>query len=49
LREKLIPKLEGAKHFNCGKGGNELFLESGDGAFGGIDLMVVQGDDLDVD
>ncbi len=49
LWEKLIPKLEGAKHINGGKGSDEVFLESGDGAFCGIDLMVVRGDELDVD
>jgi hypothetical protein len=49
LGEKFIPKLEGAKHINGGKGDNEVFLESGDGAFGGIDLMIVRGDKLDVD
>ncbi len=47
--EELIPKLEGAKHINGGKGGNEVFLESGNGAFCGIDPIVVRGDELDVD
>jgi hypothetical protein len=41
--------LEGAKHINLRKGGDEVFLESGDGTFDGVDLMVVQGDELDVD
>ncbi len=41
--------LEGAKHINGSKGGNEVFLERNDGAFGSIDLMVVGGDKLDVD
>jgi hypothetical protein len=49
LREKLIPKLEGAKHINSGKGGDEVLFESGDGEFGGVDPMVVQGYKLDVD
>jgi hypothetical protein len=49
LREKLIPKLEGAKHVNGGKSGGEVFLESVDGAFGCINPMVVRGDKLDVD
>jgi hypothetical protein len=35
--------LKGAKHINDGKGSNEVFLESGDGAFGGIGSMVVWG------
>ncbi len=47
--ELLIPKLEGAKHINGCKGGNEVFLESIDGTFCGIYLMVVRGDELDVD
>ncbi len=46
---KLIPKLEGAEHINSGKGGDEVFFESGDGEIGGIDPMVVWGDKLDVD
>ncbi len=41
--------MEGAKHINSGKGGDEVFLECGDGVLGGICLMVVQGDKLDVD
>jgi hypothetical protein len=41
--------LERAKHINGGEGSNEVFLESGDGAFGGIGLMVVWGDKWDVD
>ncbi len=41
--------MEGAKHINGGKGDNESFLESGNGALGGIDLMVVGGGQLDVD
>jgi hypothetical protein len=45
LREKFIPELEGAKHINGSEGGDEMFLECGDG----ICLMVVQGDELDVD
>jgi hypothetical protein len=49
LREKFIPELEGAKHFNGGKGGNEVFLECGDGVLGGICSMVVQGGKLYVD
>ncbi len=43
MREKLISKLEGAKYINSGKGGDEVFLESGNGAFCSIDLMVVRG------
>jgi hypothetical protein len=34
---------------NCGKGGSEVFFESGNGLFGGVDPMVVQRDKLDVD
>ncbi len=41
--------MEEAKHINGGKGGNEVFLECGDGTLGSICLMVVQGDELDVD
>jgi hypothetical protein len=36
------------KHTNGVEGGNEMFFESGDGVFGSIDPMVVQGDELDV-
>jgi hypothetical protein len=36
LGEKLILKLEGAKHINGGKGSNEVFFENGNGAFGMI-------------
>jgi hypothetical protein len=39
--------LEGVKHINGGKGGNEVFLESGNGVLGGICSMVVRGDELD--
>ncbi len=46
---EIHPKFEGAKYINCGKGSNEVFLESGVGTFGSIDLMDVQGDMLDVD
>ncbi len=49
MREKLIPKLEGAKHTNGGKGIDEVSIEGGDGAFGGTDPMIVQEDELDVD
>jgi hypothetical protein len=48
LRKKFIPELEGAKHINGGKGGNGVFLECGDETLGGICLMVVRGDGLDV-
>jgi hypothetical protein len=41
--------LEGAKHINSGRGGGEVFLESGDGMLSGIGLMVVWGDELDID
>jgi hypothetical protein len=41
--------LEGAKHINGGNSGNEVFVESGDGVFSGIDSMVVRGDESDVD
>ncbi len=41
--------MEGAKHINGGKGGNEVFLACGDGTLGSICSMVVQGDKLDVD
>ncbi len=41
--------MEGAKHINGGEGSNEVFLECCDGTLGGIGLMVVQGDKLDVD
>jgi hypothetical protein len=41
--------LEGAKHINGGEGGNEVFLESGNGTLGSICSMVVQGDELGVD
>ena len=34
LQEKFIPKLEGAKHINGGKGRDEVFLECGDGTLG---------------
>ncbi len=40
--------MEGAKHINGGEGRDKVFLESGDGAFGGISSMVVRGDKLDV-
>ncbi len=40
--------MEGAKHINGGEGGNEVFLECGDGMLGGICLMVIQGGKLDV-
>jgi hypothetical protein len=46
---EIHPELEGAKHINGGKGGNEVFLECGDGALGGICLMIVRGDKLDID
>ncbi len=36
-------------HINGGKGGNEVFLESGNGAFCGTDPIVVRRDKLDVD
>ncbi len=49
MREKLIPKLERANHIKSGKGVSEVLLESGDGAFDGIDPMVVRGGKLDVD
>ncbi len=49
LRDKFNPELEGAKHINGGKGGNEVFLKCGNGTLGSICLMVVQGDKLDVD
>jgi hypothetical protein len=41
--------LEGAKYLNGGKGGNEVFLECGDGMLGSIYSMVVWGDKLEVD
>ncbi len=37
------------KHINSGKDSNEVSLESGDDAFGGIGSIVVGGDELDVD
>ncbi len=40
--------MEGAKHINGGKGGNEVFLECGNGTLSGICSMVVWGDELDV-
>jgi hypothetical protein len=43
LREKFIPKFEGAQHVNRGQGGNKMLLESGDCRFRGIGAMVVQG------
>ncbi len=49
LQEIFIPELEGAKHINGGEGSDEVFLECGNGKLGGIYLMVVQGDNLDVD
>ncbi len=39
--EKFIPELEGAKHINSGRGGNEVFLECGNGTLRGICFMVV--------
>jgi hypothetical protein len=36
LWEKFIPELEGAKHINGGRGGNEVFFECGNGTFSGI-------------
>jgi hypothetical protein len=39
--------LEGAKHINGGKGNDEVFLECGDGALGGINGCA--GDELDID
>jgi hypothetical protein len=41
--------LEGAKHINGGKGGDEVFLECGDDMLGGICLMIVQENNLNVD
>ncbi len=41
--------MEGANHINGGEGGDGVFLECGDGVLGGICLMVVQRDELDVD
>jgi hypothetical protein len=46
LWEKYSPELEEAKHINGDKGGNKVFLESGDGRLIAICLMVVQGDEL---
>ena len=47
MREKIIPKLKGAKHIIGGKGGDGVFLEIGNGAFGSIDSIVL-GDKMDV-
>ncbi len=44
-----VPELEGAKHINGGKGADEVFLECGNGALGGICSIVVRGDKLDID
>ncbi len=41
--------MEGAKNINGGKSGNEVFLECGNGMLSDICLMVVRGDELDVD
>ncbi len=41
--------MEGAKHINGGKGGDEVFFECGNGTLDGICSMVVWGDKLDVD
>ncbi len=41
--------MEGAKHINSGKGADEVFLECGNGALGGICSIVVRGDKLDID
>ncbi len=49
LQGKFIPELEGAKHINGGKGGNEVFLECDNGTLGSICSMVVRGEELDVD
>ncbi len=45
--QKLIPKLERAKHVDGCKGGDKVFLESTDGTFGGVDAMIVRRDQLD--
>ncbi len=39
----------GQSLINSGGGSNPVFFESGNSAFGGIGLMVVQGDKLDID
>jgi hypothetical protein len=49
LREKLIPELEGVKHINSGKCSDEVCLECCNGAPGSICLVVVRGDEMDVD
>jgi hypothetical protein len=48
LWQKLVSKLEQAKHVDGCKGGNKVFLESTDGAFSGVDTMIVRRDKLDV-
>ncbi len=45
--QKLVPKLEQAKHVDGCEGSNKVFLESADGAFGGVDAMIVRRDQLD--
>ncbi len=49
LWEKIIPKLERAVHVHSCKNSNEMLFTCSDGPFCSIDLMVVQGGQLDVD
>jgi hypothetical protein len=49
LREKFIPELKGKELVNGGKGSNKMFFEGCNGLFGGIDIMTVWQDKLNVD